>query len=368
MSPFPNRGAIESFRPKPERERERAHSDVSELDGQWSVSRKTVAAWVAIVGAGLILAGWRFDDHQYLSALPLELGATVLLVLPLLWVERLFERRVEVSEEATRRRVGGVAEEVSAVSKRLEQTRQSLSDLQLQTSERLRQAAEADARLVEDAREDISFESITPIFRRAGELGAINDRGVRVVVPGQWERLRFRYVTEVRQSAGVDNFPFMKLSIEDAAGEEIGVAVNWKRTQTPADALVELAESWKRAGSYPGDHAMDAEWIFGRLLTSLEVAIRGRRTRGDWQLNPLIELVSTNWAMTDFGLEHVPDPYEIPANELADDDELNDWRRHMGEKIWVDRENSAAKEARDADFWMVTQVAHQFFRRQLATG
>lgn len=306
---------------------------------------------ILVVGGGSVLGGWRLESRSYLSSLLLELGTTAMLVLPLLWVERHFERRVEASEAETRQQVSGVVENLSGVAQRLQETRQSLSDLQAQMSARLQAAADADSEFIERAREDVSFKTVEPLLRRAGELSAIHHRGLRVGVPGQWERVRFRYMAR----------DGMRIAVEDAAGRDLRVRTLWRSGQTAVEGLVALAEVWKRSGSYPGDHAMDAGWIFERLLLSLDIAVEGRRTRGDRQLHPLFEMVSSTWAMTDYGLEHVPHGYVIPREELATEEGLQQWRQQMRDKIWVVEENAAAGSSGEPDFWMVTEVAHMFF-------
>jgi hypothetical protein len=323
--------------------------------------QKLLVLAVLGLGGGLIVGGWRLDGEAYLSSFMLEIGVTVLLVLPLLWIERMFERRVEASEARTREQVGSVADEVSAVAGRLTQTQQGLADLRDQVSERLKADARADVQLVKDARADVSFEALALLFRRAGQLGALSKYGLRVPLKGQWERLRFRLVS------GEESRQMFELAIEGPAGDDIGVRAVWLPGQTAVDVLATLVEEWRRNGSYPGDHAMDAEWMFGRLLVGLETVIQGRSERGEGQLHPLVEMASGAWAMTDFGLENIRGiDYAIPAKELVEDHDLTHWRRHMQDKLWVREQDEAARRAGDADFWIVTQVAHRFFAARTA--
>ena len=327
-----------------------------------SVPRPLAAVAVVAIGAGLIAAGWLLDSHDYSSSLLRESGILVLFVLPLLWVEHLFERRIEASEKQTRREVGEVAQDLTAVSARVSEARQSLSDLQEQTSSRLQAAADAEAALTVEAREQPSFDTINKLFRRADELHAISEHGLRVGLPHLWERLRFQSLNVVASVAsGEPSQPVLVLTVEDTAGKSIGVKAVWEPQQSPDDALLALAAAWKPVAGYPGDSVFDAEWIFGRLIDSVDLAIRSRRMSGDGQLSPLIELLSAHWAMTDFGLEHVPMYYPIPRGELIADSELTGWRQHMGEKPWITEEKEAARQTREYDFWMVSEVAHIFF-------
>jgi hypothetical protein len=317
--------------------------------------RRPIIGIVLTIGVLLIAAGWSLTAEAYLSSLLLELGATVLLLLPLLWIERIFEQRVERGEARTRSQVAEVSSEVADVSEVLAKTRQSVADLQEQLSSRLQETANADAGLVERAKSDVSFDTLAALFRRAAEVNALSDRGLRVVVPGQWERLRFRHAFVESQRA-------LWLSVEGPAGNDIGVATLWRAGEGAVDAMAAIVEAWVRNGSYPGDGAMDAQRIFERLLLTLEVAIRGRRARGETQLHPVVELPSTTWAMTDYGLENLlEDYYAIPGGELATDEGLQHWRQHMQDKVWVREQDASARESGDADFWMVSEIAHHFF-------
>jgi hypothetical protein len=323
--------------------------------------RRAAVVFTLLLGVVLVFVGSRVEHHRYLSSLLLQAGLTVFLVLPLLWLERLFEHRISESETRTAREVGGVASDVEAVSLQLAETRRTLADLKAETGGRLKEAADAETALVEAARATPTFDTVRGLFRRADELQAVSEHGVRVEVPGQWERVRFRSLSTVPSDADDEAKPVFFLIIEDSAGDSIGVQVVWSPDQSPTDALVALADAWKRTGSYPGDSAIDAEWIFGRLVDSLGVAIHSRRTGGDGQLSPLIELLSATWAMTDFGLEHVPTYYPIERSVLIAEDDLSHWRTHMREKGWVEEENEQARSKGEPDFWMVSELAHNFF-------
>jgi hypothetical protein len=116
--------------------------------------------------------------------------------------------------------------------------------------------------------------------------------------------------------------------------------------------LMAIAEAWKRTGEYPGDSAMDATWIFERLIRTLEVAIKSRSTGGHDQLSPVIELLGSKWAMTDYGLEYLRHPYVIDRGRLLTDKAVANWRQHMHEKVWVLQDDKLADTSkREPDFW-----------------
>lgn len=327
------------------------------------IPRRLVAALTLLIGTGLIFGGSELQHKHYMSSLLLQAGLAVLLVLPLLLLERLFEYRVAESEIKTAREVGGVARDIEAVSAQLTETRQSLADLKTETSERLKQAADAQTALIDDARAEPTFSNIRELFQVAEGLRAISEHGLRVTVPGQWERLRFRSLSTAPSAARETAEPVFFLVVEDTAGKSIGVQTARSPGESPSDALVAIAEAWKRVGSYPGDAAINAERIFGGLVKSLGVTIKSRQIGGDNQLSPLIELLSATWAMTDYGLEHAATPYDytIEATELLADDDLAHWRSHMAEKLWVENEDRCARDIGEPDFWMVSELAQRFF-------
>lgn len=317
-----------------------------------------------MLGVILILTGWWAEDRHYLSSFLLEAGSTVLLVLPLLWVERIFEARISETEQQTARQ----ARQIEHVAERLDETRQSVADLQRQTSERLEAAASAEDSLARNAREDLTFATFRELFERALKLNAISEHGLRVAVPGQWERLVFRRLYSVEKTVVSESAaaPVFMVHVEAASGSPLNVRLAWGAEESPSDFLVRLAETWKPTGTYPGDSAIDAGLIFARLIDSLDIAIRSRRTKGDTQLSPLIELISPTWTMTDYGLEHYPNYYVITRADLVAD--LAHWREHMRDKVWVGEENASHAVDGEPDFWMVSEVAHAFFAAHPEAG
>lgn len=325
-----------------------------------SGARWTIGILVLVLGVLLIVVGAQLESGFW-SSLLLELGVTALVVLPLLWLERVLERRVELSEEKTREHVDAVAVEIADVSGRLEDTRRSLADVRQQLEDRLRAAADADFELVERAKANLSFDAVASLLDRAAQLGAVSQDGVRVALPGRWERLRFNTSIAIPPEGDGDREPVILMRLEGANGDDLGIRVSWTPSEPADEALLALAEAWKRDGTYPGNAALDAEQIFDRLLLTLEIAIRSRQAGGDDQLDPVIELISPNWALTDFGLEHLPAPYQIDRERLKTEEDLAHWRGHMRDKSWSAEEDGRATESREPDFWMVTEVAHRYF-------
>jgi hypothetical protein len=326
-----------------------------------SISRlaSLVGGLTLLVGAGAIAAGWLLDDHTYASSLLQNAGVALLLLVPLFAAERAFTSRVRRTEQEARE----VRRDVAVVETRLNTTAATLEEIESELETELDAAATADAELTDAARAGISVETLGTLFHRASELGALSRHGLRVVVPHQWERFRFGW-SEMPGPPEVEPGS-IRVSVEGVRGDSLGIAIEWTPEMPAAAALSELVDIWTRTGSFPGKGVLEVERIFPPLVDSLELAISERREGGEDTLSPLIERVSREWAMTDFGLEHIGYPYWIRGKELAED--VDNWRRHMWGKTWVLEEDERAKEAHEPDFWMVSEVASKFFEH-LALG
>ncbi len=279
--------------------------------------------------------------------------------MPLFAAERAFTSRLRRTERAAKE----VRRDVAVVKSRLDTTAATLEEIASELETGLDAVAAADTELADAARAGISVETLGALFHRASELGALSKHGLRVVVPHQWERFRFGW-SEMPGTPKVEPGS-IRLSVEGVRGDPLGVTIEWTPDMPAAAALSELVDLWTRVGSFPGKGVLQIERIFPPLVDSLELAIGERRDGGEDTLSPLIERVSREWAMTDFGLEHIGYPYWIRGEELARD--VGDWRQHMQGKNWVLEEDERAKQAHEPDFWMVSEAASKFFEH-LAIG
>ena len=315
-----------------------------------STQSLTVGIGAVVLGGGLIAAGWLLDKHVYASSLLQNSGVAVLLLVPLFFAERILSHRFTQQAREVNR-------DVAAVESRISSTATTLDELSTDLNAELGAAADADSQLADDTRLAISLETLGKLFDRACELKGLSEHGLRVAAPHQWERFRFSWP----KMPGGQDLPdrTMRVSIEGVRGDALGIEIEWAPNESAVAVLAALAESWKRTGSYPGDAVIDPQAIFPNLIDSLDLVIQARRLRGEDQLSPLIEKLSEEWALTDYGLEHLSTPYWIRGSELVSD--LNDWRRHMREKTWVVEGDERAKAAHEPDFWMASEIAKWFF-------
>jgi hypothetical protein len=299
--------------------------------------RYWIGGGIALVGGGAISAAWilttnKFDN--FASEGLLELGITLLLVIPLLIFERLFEQRVEDVRADTTSQVRQIEQDVGKLR---EETATQIGDLRDALEDQLARRREADNRAAEQAQAAVSFENLGKIFERAGELDSISKRGLRVQLPGLWERVRFTHV--YRQEQGGVRVPMILLHLEDARGRKLDVSAIWTAEEGVTDLMTRFAEDWQRAGTYHGPGSIEADALFQRLIQSLQLAIHGRTTGIEGEaLDRLVELPTTDWAITDFGLERALGPgYGIKVRDILD--RPAQIREHLLDKTWIDAEN-----------------------------
>lgn len=309
-----------------------------------------IALGVGAIGVGLALAS---DAEEYASSSLLEIGATLLLVVPLVFVERALERRVERVRSSTEESVGKVEEDVQTLRDEVGEATSGIGELRAEFLDQVGQRREHDESAVTEAREAISWESVAALLDRAESLSGVSGAGVRVKLPHAWDRVRFRQV-RAEPPAGEEYEPMIWISVENVGGEDTGIKTIWKPGEKAIDPLLRLAEAWQKQGTYPGDSILDPDHLFGSLVDALATAIRSRTNeRGAEALHPLIEKINDKWAITDFGLEYLGQPeYPIKKEDILRDPAIA--REHMLEKTWV------ADHA--DDFREAFMVAERFFK------
>lgn len=290
-----------------------------------------IALGFGAIGIGLALAS---DAEEYASSSLLEIGATLLLVVPLVFVERALERRVERVRSTTEESVGKVEEDVQMLRDEVGEATSRIGELRSEFLDEVGQRREHDESAVTEALEAISWDSISALLDRAESLGGVSGAGLRVKLPHSWDRVRFRQV-RAEPPEGEQYEPLIWISVENVGGEGIGIKTIWKPGEKAIDPLLRLAEAWQKGGTYPGDSILDPDHLFGSLVDALATAIRSRTNeRGTEALHPLVEKVNDRWAITAFGLEYLAEPeYPIKKEDIASDPVRH--RERMLEKNWV---------------------------------
>lgn len=300
-----------------------------------------LALGVGAIGIGLALAS---DAEEYVSSSLLEIGATLLLVVPLVFVERALERRVERVRTTTEASVGKVEEDVQMLRHEVGEATSRIGELRSEFLDQAGQRREHDESAVTEAREAISWESIAALLDRAESLGGVSGAGLRVKLQHVWDRVRFRQV-RAEPPVGEEYEPMIWISVENVGGGDTGIKTIWKPGEKAIDPLLRLAEAWQKEGTYPGDSILDPDHLFGSLVDALATAIRSRTNeRGAEALHPLVEKVNDGWAITAFGLEYLGEPeYPIKKEDIASDPVRH--RERMLEKNWVAEHADEFREA-----------------------
>jgi hypothetical protein len=279
--------------------------------------RIVVAAFAIVVGGSLIIVGWLWDPDGYGGAVLLEVGAAILLVVPLVFVERILERRIEETEERTAESVGEVRTELEAVRQEVEDAKMRLDDISAVVPERLRQADESLRTRIAELRASVSFDSVRQMLREAGARRAISKDGVRVGIPGTEDRIRFE-TGSVRGHDGRDE-PRIWVRLESLEGTQKAVHV-WNESEDPATAWEALVRASQRAGVY--ETAIEnVGAVFPRLAETLELAVDVRSGPLNPEVGPIREQLAGKWVLTDNGLDYGGDdgePYGISYSRLKE--------------------------------------------------
>jgi hypothetical protein len=270
---------------------------------------------VAATAAGLAMIGWGWllQGRDYLPDLLLQVGSSLVLLVPLVLLGWMLEARMRRTEDRAHDIASGLAEIRSQVDDLGEATRSLI---------RSERADWEDA--IEKARRAPDQETIAGLLRDAATLSVVASEGVRVGVPHTDLRLRF-----VPGPAAE-----VPLVLEEAGGTQVS-ELTWRPGEPFQVVARSVAEMLVARDAYPGDDDYDSGRLVMALLDVIEAGVAARTGRLPHPLGPLIELPNPQWAIASDGLHCRVRKYHIPAERLLDTAE--DWRGHMLAKSWVDR-------------------------------
>ena len=258
---------------------------------------------VTLAGVTLVGLGWVIQGRAYLPGLLMQLGTSMMLLVPLALLGFVLENRMRRAEEQIRATVAQL-DTLTAV------TRQQLSEHQRQRDE-----------LFDTAQRDPAQGTISLLLTEAAEIGAVVPTGARVAVPGTTLRLRFR-------ADGTD----VVARAEEADGTIRGT-VPWHAGETAAVFSERLAGELRAIDRYPGSSGFDPSAVLRRLLTVVQLGIEARTGERSHDLGPLIEVPNDQWAISSDGLFSLTRPYRISAKRLFGSHE--NWPRYMSSQAWV---------------------------------
>jgi hypothetical protein len=258
---------------------------------------------VTLAGVTLVALGWVIQGRDYLPGLLMQLGTSMMLLVPLALLGFVLENRMRRAEEQIRATVAQL-DTLTAV------TRQRLSEHQRQRDE-----------LFDTAQRDPAQGTISVLLTEAAEIGAVVPAGARVALPGTTLRLRFR-------AEGTD----VVAQPEEADGTIRGT-VPWHAGEPAAVFSERLAGELRAIDRYPGSGSFDPSAVLRRLLTVVQLGIEARTGERSHDLGPLIEVPNDQWAISSDGLFSLTRPYRISAKRIFGSHE--NWPRYMSSQAWV---------------------------------
>ncbi len=258
-----------------------------------------------------------------------NVGTALLLAVVIFVLQRHFTRDVrgtivEAAKDEVTTQTRGLREETAQLRTRLE-------DLTRQVGQEMEQRDQEAHDVVTRARDDVTFDTVAELFEVAAEVGALWFGSV--VVPGGEDldeprvRIMWADLSNVWRGGNVfDNYddmtsPAIQIELQrpaDVRGGWSPAETLWFPWQRPADAWSALAEAMVADGHGPLARQLDPTLAMNHLIDALEAAINGRRhTPGSWMRGALEEWVTSDWAVSDYGLES-RDHGSIPSRSFPE--------------------------------------------------
>jgi uncharacterized membrane protein len=261
-------------------------------------------AAVTVAGITLVASGWVIQGQAYVPGLLMQLGTSMMLLVPLALLGFILENRMRRAEEQIRATAAQLDTLTAVTRQRLAEHRQQREDL------------------FSAANRNPTQEMLRSLLGEAVEVGAIAAGGARVQLPGHPIRVRFR-----PDDADV------AAQAEEPDGTALGL-VPWHAGEPVTIFAERLAARLRAVDRYPGDSSFDPTALLQRLLKLVQLGIEARTGERARDLGPLIETPNEQWAISSEGLFSLQRPYHIPVRRIIGSHE--DWPRYMRTQAWVD--------------------------------
>ncbi len=257
-----------------------------------------------VVGIALVGTGWVIEGAAYVPGLLMQLGSSLMLLVPLAILGFMLEGRLRRTEEQVRA------------------TAEQLETLTTVTRERLAANRRQRDQMFDTAKRVPSQGRIRALLADAADIGAIDGSGPRVQVPGTELRVRFR-----PQDGDVLTV------VEEADGTPLA-QLPWTAGEAADGFAQQLAGVLRKLDRYPGDGAFDPTRILQHLLEMVRLGVESSTGEHPRDLGHLIEVPNEQWAISSEGLYSLQQHYHIPAQRITGSHD--DWPRHMRSLAWVD--------------------------------
>ncbi len=275
--------------------------------------RQDLIGVLTTLGLGAVVGSFLLrNENSWWSGFLVEVGVTVLLLAPILAINRHLERRVEDAQrevvllsdqvDVTRADVARTAEEISQrVSERF-------------AEERLRDEAAFAGLRAAPSREDVIL-----ALQIASDRGFISTRGLRVDFPhtGYWLRL-------ILENGN------LTLHVEELLGDMVA-ARRWG-SESAIEIFEALGRELLERGTFPGESAYQPGKSLQEAADILTFAARVQTIQGESVKN-LLQVVNDDWCVSDHALFPKSRLHYTIALRRLDE---TDWDQHMRGKPWVD--------------------------------
>ncbi|MFE0043389.1 hypothetical protein [Streptomyces albireticuli] len=292
-----------------------------------------------LVGLALVVWGWLMQGEEYTPGLLLQFGSSLVLIVPLIVLGRVFERRMQRTQDALSSDLADIQAQMRATRARLDTLGETSRDGLLDRHRRREL-------LLREAEREPTAERLASLLHEAAGLQAVDDGGVRTRLPGSdlWLRLDLRRTGAAQNQAqpGRSADATLHLTLEDRGGAAVSETA-WARDERASAAARRLTA--RRASAVPGTVSAgtaaaalrDIDGLLRPLVATLRTAIAARTGQEQQDLGRLIELPNEQWAISADGLWCRQRYFHIRTEQLLD--ARQDWRRYALAKPWVDREH-----------------------------
>ncbi|MFD0532421.1 hypothetical protein [Kitasatospora arboriphila] len=241
----------------------------------------------------MVVAGWLIQGADYVPGFLLQIGSTLVLIVPI----ALLERRLtgtEQNTEALGRELREVGEQLGRTAEQVQQLgRLSLEDGFSQRDAALREAESRPGQ-----------QSVARALREAQTIGAVSAKGVRVAPEGHPDSLRFRPVAGSRE--GLD------VRVESPDGAKVSDWQAWRPGEHDRKVCRRLDAAARTAGLEP---QRLAALPVSSLIALVRLAVSRHSGEGR-DLGAVVQAATAEWVVSDEGLYGRQLPYRIPRQVL----------------------------------------------------
>ncbi|MEU7171275.1 hypothetical protein ABZ949_07275 [Micromonospora tulbaghiae] len=280
-----------------------------------------------VIGVGTLLAGFALTSDgigDWTSGVLVNIGASVILVVPIYLLTKRLDERIERVGSETQSSVRALADRVETFEQGVERR---IDEVASSVASRLAQESRADAEAFDALGSAPSRDAVLRALERANELGLISQRrGPRVCVSG--DRQLFVQISFNENPDYFRGEEEISFTVEGYDGTALEV-VPWSDKDDVEAVLVRLGRVLQRKTAEPH---LDVKALFEGLTAALMVAQSDPDRRPIWQLCP------PQWAVTEHGIityGNAPN-YGVSIKALARDSHL---AGHLADKTWVESDS-----------------------------